>query len=208
MIDNLNGEQKAIGGVVPCDQKKYNIIYADPPWKLNISKNRPEWGDATYPTMKTKEICELPVYNICLDNCALFMWVTMPFLEEGFNVINSWGFKYVTCAFVWVKQNRNGAGIFSGLGQWVNGNAELCLFARRGKLIRKNKNVKQIVLSPVGTHSKKPDEIKHRIINLLGDLPRIELFARHKTEGWDVWGNEVENDISLPLIPKGQGNCA
>lgn len=177
--------------------KKYQIIYADPPWRLNISKNRPEWGDAIYPTMKTQDICRLPVQHIADDNCALFLWVTMPFLPDGLQVINQWGFNYVTCAFVWVKQNRNGFGIYSGLGQWVNGNAELCLLARRGRLVRINKSIKQIVLSPVRSHSAKPPEVRQRIVQLLGDLPRIELFARQKVEGWSCWGNEVESDIEL-----------
>ena len=188
--------------MIPFPDKKYQIIYADPPWRLSISKNRPKWGDATYPTMQTDEICKLPIKDICYENCALFMWVTMPFLEEGFKVIDSWGFKYVTCAFVWVKQNKSGEGIFSGLGQWVNGNAELCLLARKGKLVRKDKTVKQIILHPVGRHSQKPYEIKNRIINLLGDLPRIELFARQKTEGWtsigyDIDGRDISESIKL-----------
>jgi len=162
-----------------------------------MSKNRPQWGDATYPTMNTKDICKLQVNQIADYNCALFLWVTMPFIPDGLKVIQSWGFEYVTCAFVWIKQNRSGTGIYSGLGQWVNGNAELCFLGRKGKLVRKSKKVKQIILSPVQKHSLKPPEIRDRIIKLLGDLPRIELFARQKTEGWDVWGNEIESDIDL-----------
>ena len=177
--------------------KPYQIIYADPPWKLNISKNRPEWGDATYPTMDTEDICSLPIKQLADTNCALFMWVTMPFLPDGLQVMRSWGFGYVTCAFVWVKQNRNGFGIYSGLGRWVNGNAELCLFGRKGKLNRISKSIKQIVLSPLQAHSKKPTEVRDRIVALMGDLHRIEIFARQKVEGWDCWGNEVESDIEL-----------
>lgn len=176
---------------------KYQIIYADPPWRLNISKGRPKWGDAPYPTMTTPDICNLPIKSIADKNCALFMWVTMPFLPDGLQVIKSWGFEYVTCAFVWVKQNRNGSGIFSGLGRWVNGNAQLCLFGRKGRLQRINKDVKQIVLSPVQKHSQQPAEVRDRIIKLLGDLPRIELFARDQIDGWDCWGNEVESTINL-----------
>ena len=177
--------------------KKYQIIYADPPWRLKMSKNRSKWGDAMYPTMRTVDICELPIKEIADSSCALFLWVTMPFLSDGLMVMRSWGFEYITCAFVWVKQNRSGQGIYSGLGQWVNGNGELCLLGRIGRLIRINKDVKQIMLSPVQGHSRKPIEIRSRITRILGELPRIELFAREKTPGWDVWGNEVESDIEL-----------
>lgn len=177
---------------------KFQVIYADPPWQYNDVKGHdPAMGGITYSTMATKDICQLPVHSIAADNCALFLWVTMPMLPDGLQVIAAWGFDYVTCAFTWVKQNANGFGIYSGLGHWTNGNAELCLLRRKGHLVRLNKDVKQIVLSPRQEHSRKPPEVRERIIRLLGDLPRIELFARQKVEGWDCWGNEVESTISL-----------
>jgi N6-adenosine-specific RNA methylase IME4 len=154
-------------------------------------------GGITYPTMTLDEICSLNVGDIADKDCALFMWVTMPMLDEAFEVIRSWGFKYVTCAFVWVKQNPIGDGIYSGLGHWTNGNAELCLFARKGKPKRLAKNVKQIVLAHRQSHSRKPDEVRDRIVALIGDLPRVELFARERVAGWDVFGNEVEGSINL-----------
>jgi N6-adenosine-specific RNA methylase IME4 len=115
----------------------------------------------------------------------------MPLLKEAFQVIDAWGFNYITCGFTWVKQNPKNKGIYSGLGHWTNGNAELCLFAKKGQPKRIQKNVKQIILSPRGKHSVKPVEARNRIVQLLGDLPRIELFARHQSVGWDCWGNEV-----------------
>jgi site-specific DNA-methyltransferase (adenine-specific) len=115
----------------------------------------------------------------------------MPKLREAFDVIEAWGFKYTTCAFTWVKLNPSGEGIYSGLGHWTNGNAELCLFAKKGSPKRQAKNVKQIVMSPRSRHSAKPPEVRDRIVSLIGDLPRIELFARTKCKGWDCWGNEV-----------------
>lgn len=172
--------------------KKYNIIYADPPWRYSDQKNKdPKMGGITYPTMPLSEICALPVKNITEKDSALFLWVTMPMLREGLEVIKAWGFEYKTCAFCWVKQNPKTDGIYSGLGHWTNGNAELCLFAKRGKPKRQAKNVKQIVLSHRERHSKKPDEVRGRIVALMGDLPRIELFAREEKTGWDCWGNEV-----------------
>jgi site-specific DNA-methyltransferase (adenine-specific) len=172
--------------------KKYQIIYADCPWKYDNAKNNdPAMGGKTYPTMSIKELCELPVDNIADKDCALLFWATMPKLKEAFTVIDAWGFKYITCAFCWVKQNPNGGGIYSGLGHWTNGNAELCLFAKKGHPKRMVKNIKQIQMWPRGRHSAKPPQIRGEIVKLFGDLPRIELFARQKTDGWDVWGNEV-----------------
>lgn len=172
--------------------KKYNIIYADPPWSYKDKKNNdPKMGGITYNTMELIDICNLPINKISDKNCMLFLWVTMPMLREGLEVIKAWGFEYKTCAFCWVKQNPKNDNIYSGLGHWTNGNAELCLLAKKGKIKRVNKNVKQIILSHRGRHSEKPSETRDRIINLLGDLPRIELFARQQVEGWDCWGNEV-----------------
>lgn len=172
--------------------RKYSIIYADPPWSYdNMKNNDPSMGGITYPTMSLADICALPIQDICEKNCSLFLWATMPKLREAFDVIDDWGFRYITCAFCWVKQNPSGSGIYSGLGHWTNGNAELCLFAKRGTPHRVEKNVKQIVLSPRRKHSQKPDEVRDRIVRLVGDNSRIELFARQEAPGWDCWGNEV-----------------
>ena len=181
--------------------KKYQIIYADPPWLYNNGGNQKSRGMArgSFECMPLEDIKNLKIPVD--DNAMLFLWATMPKLKEALEVIEAWGFKYITCAFVWIKQNPSGVGIYSGLGHWVNGNAELCLLGRKGKTLeRKNKAVKQIVISPRGRHSEKPNEVRDRIVQLLGDLPRIELFARQKTEGWDVWGNEVESDIKLSIM--------
>lgn len=173
-------------------KKKYNIVYADPPWLYDNPKdNNPKMGGITYPVMTLADICALPVQQISDDDCGLFLWATMPKLTEALKVIKEWGFTFTTCAFTWVKLNPNGKGIYSGLGHWTNGNAELCLFAKRGKPQRQAKNVKQIVMSPRGRHSAKPAEVRNRIVQLMGDIPRIELFAREKVDGWDCWGNEV-----------------
>ena len=148
-------------------------------------------GGITYPTMSLEEIKSMDIESISEKDTALFMWATMPLLGEALEVIQAWGFRYTTCAFTWVKLNPKGEGIYSGLGHWTNGNAELCLFAKRGKPKRVTKNVKQIVMSPRGRHSAKPTEVRSRIVDLIGDLPRIELFARETAEGWDAWGNEI-----------------
>ena len=178
--------------------KKYQIIYADPPWTYDDKKaNDPAMGGVTYPTMSLESIKNMPIKELSDTNCALFLWVTMPMLQEGLEVIKSWGFNYRTCAFTCVKQNPLGSGIYSGLGHWTNGNAELCLFSKKGTPKRRSKSVKQIVLSPRSRHSEKPAEVRNRIVELMGDLPRIELFARQKVEAWDTWGNECPCDVYL-----------
>lgn len=176
--------------------KKYNIIYADPPWDYGNTKNLNGefWGmaDKHYSVMKLKDICNLPIRNITTEDCFLFLWVTSPFLEKGFEVIKSWGFKYATVGFVWVKMKNDMSAVRGdGLGKYTVSNAEYCLIARKGKYWRNKAGVKQILLSPKQEHSKKPAEIRERIVELLGDVPRIELFARQYAEGWDCWGNEV-----------------
>ena len=178
--------------------KKYQIIYADPPWTYADKKNNdPKMGGITYPTMSLEDIKNLPVQNISHKNCALALWATMPLLKEAIEVIEAWGFKYITCLFNWVKLNPKGIGIYSGLGHWVNGNAELCLFGKKGSPARMVKNVKQIQMWPRTRHSAKPPQIRNEIVRLFGDLPRIELFARERAENWDVWGNEVKSDMKL-----------
>ena len=173
-------------------ENKYGIIYADPPWRYDNPKNNdPAMGGITYPTMSLEDICNMPIHNIASKNCILFLWATMPKLREALEVIKAWGFNYKTCAFCWVKQNPSGNGIYSGLGHWTNGNAELCLLATKGAPKRVSKNVKQIVLAPRGRHSAKPPEVRDRIVQLIGDMSRIELFAREEPEGWDCFGNEI-----------------
>lgn len=180
--------------------KKYQIIYADPPWRFNVWNRDTGLGrsaDSHYKTMTLQEIKNLPIPSD--NNCVLFLWAVCPQLNEALQVVKSWGFEFKTVAFVWVKTNKNGTP-FTGMGYWTRANAEICLLATKGKISRVSKSVKQIILSHKQEHSKKPNEVRHRIVELLGDLPRIELFARQKTSGWDVWGNEVKNDIELNLI--------
>lgn len=147
--------------------------------------------------MDIDKIKALPVGQLAAVDCALFLWITFPCLYEALDVLNAWGFTYKTVAFVWVKQNRQSDGLFWGMGYWTRANAELCILATRGRPKRKSAGVHQIILSHVEQHSKKPDIVRDKIVALMGDLPRIELFARQKSPGWDVWGNEIESSITL-----------
>lgn len=192
--------------MIPFPKKKYQIIYADPPWSYKdkaLAGNR--GANCKYPTQEKDWIERLPVSEIADENCALFLWVTMPLLQEGFSVLKCWGFEFKTVAFTWVKKNKKADSWFWGMGNWTRANAELCLLATKGNPKRISAKVHSVIDTPIERHSKKPDEAKKRIVELLGDLPRIELFARQETEGWSVWGNEVsceegfenENDSSI-----------
>lgn len=141
--------------------------------------------------MDIKDIENLPIEQLADKNCVLFMWVTMPKLNECFGVIKKWGFNYKTCAFTWIKENKKSVSLFWGMGRWTRANAELCLIATKGKPKRQSAKVHSVIISKIREHSRKPDETREKIIELCGDLPRIELFARQHAEGWDCWGNEV-----------------
>lgn len=172
---------------------KYQIIYADPPWDYDDKGCQ---GTATnhYKTMRNRDICELPIKEMADENCVLFIWGTYPKLPELLEVIKAWGFTYKSIAFQWIKQNKSGNGYFYGLGRWTRGNTEACFLAVKGKPKRISCSVSQLVISPLTKHSKKPDIVRNKIVKLVGDLPRIELFARQKVQGWDAWGDEVPKE--------------
>lgn len=177
--------------------KKYNIIYADPPWQYaDKMRMKGAYGDirgaaSFYSTMSISEIKNLPISNIADNNALLFMWITMPFLPKAEEVMRAWGFEYKTCAFTWIKTTQNGK-IHLGMGHYTRGNAELCLIGLKGKKPQfLTRSMSQIVMSPIRKHSQKPNEIRDKIVQLCGDIPRIKLFARQYANGWDCWGNEV-----------------
>ena len=166
-------------------EKKYNVIYADPPWSYKVwsKKGAGRSAESHYPTMSIEAIKALPVSRLAARDCALFLWITFPMLREGWGVMDAWGFTFKTVAFVWVKQYRKSDSIFTGMGYWTRANAEICLLATRGHPKRAARDVKQVILSHIEEHSKKPDEARRRIEALMGDVPRIELFARQVTPG-------------------------
>ena len=181
--------------------QKYNIIYADPPWAYRDKRDKHPrlCGGALvhYNTMGLEEIKKLPINQITADNCMLFLWATFPCIQESLDVIKSWGFKYKTLGFSWIKTNKNNGKPFFGIGYYTKSNCEVCLIGVKGKPIKISNSISSVIMSPREGHSKKPDIIRNKIVELCGDIPRIELFAREKADGWDVFGNQVENSIQL-----------
>ena len=191
--------------------KKYQIIYADPPWsysdkRTGKGKNNPNGAGGAekhYTTMSVEQLKELNISSISDDNAMLFMWATSPQLPVALEVMKSWGFNYKTVAFVWVKmKNDMSEPRGDGIGSYTLSNAEYVLVGTKGKYWRNDATPRQILLHPKLAHSEKPNEIRNRIVKLAGDLPRLEMFARQKTEGWDVFGNEVEDSINLTPSPE------
>lgn len=183
----------------PFPNKQYKVIYADPPWqykdkKLQDNNRDPIALNKYYKTMNTEEIKELPVKKLRDKDCACFLWVTDSHLDQGIEVLRAWGFRYVTIAFVWVKKNKDGSPYFN-LAPWTLKSTEVCILGMHGHM-RKYKiknNVRSLTESERTIHSKKPDEIRTKIVELFGDVQKIELFAREQFEGWDAWGDQISN---------------
>lgn len=173
---------------------KYKIIYMDPPWsyrdKLRIKNKR---GAIThYTVLNIKTLLSLDINRIADPaGCALCLWVTMPMLEEGLALIKTYGFLYKTVLFTWIKVDKSNKARI-GLGHYTRGNAELCLLGIKGKMQVMSHSIKQVIMSSPGRHSEKPIEAAERIVQLFGDLPRIEVFARKKLDKWDATGLDYD----------------
>jgi N6-adenosine-specific RNA methylase IME4 len=175
--------------------KKYQIIYADPPWRYEFSPSKNRNIENKYPTMDLKDICSLPVGGVIDENCVLYLWATAPKLLEALLVMSSWGFTYRTC-MVWDKK-------IIGMGRWFRGQHELVLPGLKGKIHTPPpppQRISSIYQEKRTKHSKKPDYIRNKILEWYPDKNKIELFARQKTEGWDCIGNGINGkDIKQEL---------
>jgi N6-adenosine-specific RNA methylase IME4 len=181
--------------------KRYTVIYLDPPWAYEDEARAGNRGAVCkYPVMSNDDLCTLPIPSIAEDDCAMFMWVTMPKLNEVWRLLSVWGFEYKTVAFTWVKRNPQNGTWFWGMGRWTRANPELCLLATKGKPKRQDAGVHSIIESAIGEHSEKPFETRERIVKLMGDVPRIELFGRVQVEGWDVWGNDIDHFVKVASL--------
>jgi N6-adenosine-specific RNA methylase IME4 len=184
--------------MIPFPDKKYQIIYADPPWDFGgggvfqDGGRSPRKTSSQYPLMKLKDIVSLPVSAICDKDSLLFLWTTDQHLRKSMYVMEEWGFRFCTVAFYWVKKTRLGKNCYN-VGCWTMKSVEQVILGLRGHpmYFKKSRNVKQLIEAERTIHSRKPGETRDRITELVGDRPRIELFARDRTPGWDVWGNEV-----------------
>jgi site-specific DNA-methyltransferase (adenine-specific) len=180
------------------DWRQYRVIYADPPWKFSSGELQTYGGERFtsiekhYPVQSVEWIKSLPVERIAMDDAALFLWTTDAHMKEAIEVIEAWGFRYVTVSFIWEKVSVNGKTLCT-LGAWTLKNYEQCLLGTRGTMLQYKEinNIRQKVVAQRGKHSEKPEEVRHNIEQLFGDCQRIELFARGRVAGWDAWGNEV-----------------
>jgi len=173
--------------VIPFPDKKYKIIYADPPWQYENKKtggSNSSGSEQKYETMSYEELANLPIQSITDEDCILFLWATIPLLPLGVSLMNDWGFKYKT-SLVWFKSNSY------GLGYWFRGMTEILLIGVSGKVKPFRSQMPNCISCPIQKHSKKPDRFRQIISSITKDLqPRIELFARMKIHGWDTWGND------------------
>lgn len=197
-------KQNALPSLYPeLPNKKFDIIYADPPWDYNGKMQFDKSGKSVeeidlsknifissasfkYPTLKLDALMGIPVYEIAKDDCLLFMWATNPHLAQALELGKAWGFEYRTVAFVWDKMSHNP-------GQYTLSNCELCLVFKRGRIPRPRgaRNIQQLVRSPRKEHSEKPAEVMQAIEKMFPTQERIELFARRETKGWSVWGLDL-----------------
>lgn len=186
---------------------KYKIIYCDPPWQFNNKKtggSMKSGADAHYPTMSLEELKALDVESLCDPDCVLVMWYVSSQPQEAIDLVKSWGFSIKNMnGFIWVKLTACFLQFF-GMGYWTRAGAECAIIATRGKPKSASRRVRQVRLAVIGKHSQKPDDFRDDVVELCGDLPRLEMFARQRTPGWDVFGNEGLGVVKIAT--KGSGN--
>jgi N6-adenosine-specific RNA methylase IME4 len=207
-IYNKEAEKRTLKNPLPdtypkLPKKKFDIIYADPPWdyggKMQFDKSGKQAENINYskkifissasfqyPTVKLETLKEIPIEDISNDDSLLFMWATSPHLEQAIELGQSWGFKYRTVAFIWDKMSHNP-------GQYTLSNCELCLVFKKGRIPKPRgaRNVQQLIRSPRSKHSAKPIEVLHSIDKMFPTQKKVELFARSKNKGWNSWGLDL-----------------
>lgn len=190
--------------------KPYQVVYADPPWPCpgGFAPNIDYASSFHYECMKASDIVNLRVVDIVADDAALFLWVTardLPLAIE--QVIPSWGFKYQTKAFNWLKLTTKGNPV-KVMGRYFFSSTEDCLFCVRGKVSNiwagMSTKVDSLIQEQRVRHSQKPEAAYDRIERLFPNTRRIELFSRNRRNGWDAWGNEVADNRSVSRILMGR----
>ena len=178
--------------------KKFSVVYADPPWQWKTRSAKGLDGRPQhYGRMSLSDIKAMPVADCAEKDCWLFLWTTGPHLPQAFEVMKAWGFEYSGMGFTWVKLNKNApktsfsaSDLFMGGGYTTRKNAEFCLLGRRGQPKRLRADVQEVMVSPRREHSRKPDEFYGRI-EAFAAGPYLELFSRTARDGWECWGNEA-----------------
>lgn len=186
--------------------KRYGVIIADPPWSYANAGTRGA-AENHYSTMAVDDICALPVQSLAADNSVLLMWCTWPQMREGMQVLDAWGFQYIT-GFPWVKVTSVSKDLWGdlqiqvpyGIGFWARGCSEFVMIGRRGDVKPPTDGFIGL-LSPNLQHSRKPETLHHYALSLPG--PYLELFARRAYPGFDLWGNQVNSTIELPTTKEG-----
>jgi len=182
-------------------KNKYNLIYADPPWLYRDKVHAGKRGASyKYPVMNVNDICRLPVWKLAdSESCLLAMWWVPTQPVEALKIVDMWGFRLMTMkGFTWHKTNLRKGNSAIGMGHMTRSNSEDMLFAVRGRLPeRLDASICQHVTAPRSRHSEKPAIFRDLLTQLIGDVPRIELFARNESHGWHTWGNECKCDVDL-----------
>jgi N6-adenosine-specific RNA methylase IME4 len=176
---------------------QFDIVLADPPWSFKTWSDKGKDRSPDYGVMTLDQLRSLPIKDITAPNAALFMWCCWPFIfRDALPLIESWGFTYRTCAFVWIKAKRKGKGFHMGLGYYTRANTEVCLLAVKGKMPVADHGVSQVIFSRVREHSRKPDEQYELIERLYPSGSYLELFAREKhSDKWLTWGFEAPDGM-------------
>lgn len=181
---------------------KYTLIYADPPW---IYRDKAADGNRgasfKYPVMNFNDICRIQVWDLATESCLLAMWWVPTQPVEALKVMEAWGFRLMTMkGLTWHKTNKHKGNSAIGMGHMTRANSEDCLFAVKGKLPpRIDASICQHFSAARRGNSEKPDEAREMLVRLLGDVPRIELFSRSSSHGFDVWGNQCDSDVDMRL---------
>lgn len=185
--------------------KKFKLLYVDPPWKFsnkNTGGSMKSGADAQYPTMTIEQLKALDVPSICEDNCLLVMWWVGSQPQEAIDLCQAWGFTIKNMnGFVWNKLTKHGLPYF-GMGFYTRAGSESAIIAARGKAsnLIMNHSVRAVESRPVGRHSAKPAVFRKECVQLMGNVPRLEMFARQSVPGWSSWGDEVPDSIEIPTV--------
>ena len=178
--------------------RNVSVLYADPPWNY-LSGTKKSGMETPYPTMKTSAICALKdEIKPCLaPDCVLLLWATGATLPDALNVIDAWGFEYVTMAFNWVKSNKKGELIHGLIGKYTLLQSEICLLGRRGKYMKPKVWPDQVIVAERRKHSQKPEIVRELIEMMWPDASRMELFSRSTRKGWTMWGNQIVDNQAV-----------